>query len=91
MPKAEIGWRREHEEDGERWDHYAQHVGKEWRFFQRLKRYDQWQAVANPALEDWLTLLDSVRRLIVRRRLMPDDEARLVRRIRERFPEAKLE
>jgi len=91
MPKAEIGWRREHEEDGERWDHYAQHVGKEWRFYRRLKRYDQWQSVAEPPLADWLELLDSVRRHITRRRLKPVDEERLIRAIRERFPEAKLE
>jgi hypothetical protein len=35
--------------------------------------------------------LDSVRRLIVRRRLQPDDEARLRQTIRERFPEVKVE
>ena len=90
MPKADIGWRRDHE-DGKRYDHYAQHVGKQWRFFERIKRFDQWQAVPEPPLDDWLELLDSVRRMIVRRRLQPVDEARLVRTIRERYPEADVQ
>jgi hypothetical protein len=41
-------------------------------------------------LEDWLELLDAVQRLITRRRLQPEHEERLRRRIRERFPEAKI-
>jgi hypothetical protein len=39
-------------------------------------------------LEDWLELLDAVRRFIPRRRYHPADEEHLCRRIRERFPEA---
>ncbi len=56
----------------------------------REKRYDVWQRVEEPPLEDWLELLDAVRRRVNRRLLMPDDEERLVRMIRERFPEVKL-
>jgi hypothetical protein len=89
MPKAEISWKRV-TEDGQKIQVYAQHVGREWRFFHRERRFDQWQAVPEPPLADWLELLDAVQRLITRRRLQPDDEERLRRRIRERFPETKV-
>jgi hypothetical protein len=70
---------------------YAQHVGGDWRFFARERRYDQWEAIADPPLEDWLELLDSVQRRINRRLLRPEEERRVKKSIRERFPEAKLE
>jgi hypothetical protein len=89
MPKAEISWKRQ-TEDGLKLQVYAQHVGREWRFFQREKRFDVWQAVKNPPLEDWMELLDSVQRLITRRRYQPDDEVALRRMIRERFPEVDI-
>lgn len=89
MPKAEVGWERR-SEDGTRLQVYAQHVGRDWRFYVREKRYDRWQAVAEPPLEDWLELLDAIQRLITRRRFQPDDEEHLRRRIRERFPDAEL-
>lgn len=87
MPKAEISWKRLTEE-GEKLQVYAQHVGREWKFFHREKRFDQWKPVDEPPLEDWLELLDAVQRLITRRRYQPDDELLLRRQIRERFPEA---
>ena len=89
MPKAEISWKRV-DENGAKLQVYAQRVGREWRFFAREKRFEQWQAVADPSLEDWLELLDAVQRLVTRRRLQPDDEDRVRRRIRERFPEAQV-
>jgi hypothetical protein len=89
MPKAEISWKRVTEE-GEKLQVYAQRVGREWRFFARGRRFDVWQSVADPPLEDWLELLDAVQRLITRRRYQPDDEEHLRRRIRERFPEAEV-
>ena len=67
---------------------YARHVGRDWRFFAREKRYDQWQAIPDPPLEDWLALLDSVQRRINRRLLRPEEEARVKKTIRERYPEA---
>jgi hypothetical protein len=90
MPKAEISWRRETAE-GEKLQVYAQHVGREWKFFAREKRFDQWQAIAEPPLEDWLALLDSIRRRVNRRLLPPAEEERVKQRIRERFPEANTE
>ncbi|HVU09219.1 MAG TPA: hypothetical protein VHG89_11815 [Verrucomicrobiae bacterium] len=87
MPKAEISWKRV-TDDGVKLQVYAQHVGRDWKFFQREKRYDVWQPITNPPLADWLELLDAVQRLITRRRYQPDDETALRRKIRERFPEA---
>jgi hypothetical protein len=89
MPKAEISWKRR-TEDGEKLQVYAQHIGREWKFFQRGKRFEVWQTVKEPPLEDWLELLDAVQRLVTRRRYQPADEERLRRIIRERFPETKV-
>ena len=87
--KAEIGW--VHRDDaGERWDVYARLVGRDWKFFTRQRRYDVWQAVEEPPLEDWFELLDALRRLMVRRRYQPDDVERVEKAIRERFPEAEF-
>jgi hypothetical protein len=90
MAKAEISWTRT-DQDGLKLQVYAQHIGREWVFFQREKRYDQWQKIEDPPLEDWLELLDSVKRRINRRLLRPEEEERLRTRIRERFPESEVE
>jgi len=87
MAKAEISWKRV-TEDGIKLQVYAQHVGREWKFFHREKRFDQWQPVPEPPLEDWMELLDSIQRLVVRRRYQPDDEEDVRKKIRDRFPEA---
>jgi hypothetical protein len=87
--KAEISWKRV-TEDGVKLQVNAQRVSREWKFSQRAKRYDQWQPVPEPPLEDWLELLDAVQRLITRRRLQPEHEERIRQRIRERFPEAEV-
>ena len=90
MAKAEVSWKRV-TEAGADLQVYAQHVGREWIFYAREKRYDQWQEVPEPPLEDWLELLDAVRRRINRRRLRPEEEARVIKTIHERFPEAPIE
>ena len=87
--KAEISWKRT-TEDGEKLQVYAYRTNREWKFFHRAKRFDQWQAVKEPPLEDWMELLDAVQRLVNRRRHQPADEVRLRRQIRERFPEADV-
>jgi hypothetical protein len=89
MPKAEISWKRV-TDDGIKLQVYAQHVKRDWKFYHREKRFDNWQPVADPPLEDWLQLLDAVQRLITRRRYQPDDEVRLRRQIREHYPEADV-
>lgn len=90
MPKAEISWSRV-TEDGANLQVYAQHVGGAWLFFAREKRFDRWLPIAEPPLEDWLELLDCVRRRINRRRLRPEEEARVKKSIRERFPETPVD
>jgi hypothetical protein len=89
MAKAEISWKGRTAE-GVRRQVYARRVGREWRFYVREKRYDLWEAMPEPPLEDWLELLDGVRRRVARRLLTPSVEDRLLRRIRERFPEAEV-
>jgi hypothetical protein len=42
-------------------------------------------------LEDWLELLDSVRRRAARRLLRPEEPGRVEKRIRELFPDAEFE
>ena len=86
MPKAEISWRRTTPE-GEDVQCYAQHVGKKWVFHRREKRFDKWIEIAQPPLDDWLALLDSVQRRINRQLLPPETEVRLVKMILDRFPE----
>ncbi len=89
MAKAEISWVRRTEE-GDRLQVYAHHVGDRWIFYSRPRRYDDWEQNDNPPLEDWLELLDGVRRRINRRLVRPEEEARLVKRIHELFPEAEV-
>ncbi len=90
MAKAEISWRRTTAE-GVRIQVYARHVGRDWRFFSRERRYDIWQALPDPPVEDWLSLLDAVQRRINRRLLRPEEEDRVKKSIRERFPDADTE
>ncbi len=85
MPKNDISWRRRTPE-GERREVYAHRVGAEWRFYVREKRYDRWEAMDKPPLEDWLELLDGVRRRIQRRLLAPQEENRVRKAIAELFP-----
>jgi hypothetical protein len=87
--KAEIGWTR-HTEEGVKLDVYAQHVGHRWVFYQRERRFDQWHLIENPPLEDWLELLDAVKRRVNRRLARPEEEQRIRKRIHELYPEAEL-
>jgi hypothetical protein len=89
MAKAEISWNRVNEE-GQKRQAYAHHVGNRWIFYQREKRFDDWEENENPSLDDWLELLDGVRRRIARRLVRPEEEGRVVKRIRELYPEAVI-
>jgi hypothetical protein len=46
--------------------------------------------VPHPQLEDWLELLDAVRRRIDRRLLRPEEAARVRENIRAEYPEASV-
>jgi len=89
MAKAEISWVRTNDE-GEKFQVYAHRVGDRWKFYLRRRRFDEWQSVDEPLLEDWLELLDGVRRRVQRRLVRPEEVQRVEKSIRERFPEAKL-
>jgi hypothetical protein len=89
MAKAEISWKRV-DEEGEPVQVYAQHVGNRWIFYKRTKRYDQWMEQEDPPLEDWLALLDSVRRRINRRLLRPEEEQNVERALLQRYPDAEI-
>jgi len=88
MGRGEISWVRQ-DEAGEKVQVYAHRVGGRWDFYTRARRYDQWAEMAQPPLEDWLELLDGVRRRVQRRLVRPEEEQRVEKAIRERFPEAK--
>ena len=90
MAKAEISWRRT-DEDGQKLQVYAHHVGNRWIFYHRNRRYDNWEEIENPPVEDWLELLDSVKRRVARLLLRPEEIDRVTKSIRERFPTATLE
>ncbi len=88
--KGEIGWRRTTPE-GERLNVIAKRVGREWRFLHQSRRFEKWKPLPDPPIEDWLALLDAVERRVQRRKQMPDDLELVRRRLRERFPEHKLD
>jgi len=85
MGRGEISWKGQNAEGTKR-EVYAHRVGKNWDFFVREKRFDQWSALKDPPLDDWLLLLDGVRRRVARRLLRPEEEPRLKKTIGELFP-----
>ena len=87
--KAEISWKGRTGEGLKR-EVYARRVGGPWIFYEREKRYDQWQLLEQPPLEDWRELLDAVRRRIARRLLQPEEETRVIRMILQHFPGINL-
>ena len=89
MAKAEISWKRV-DDNGEPVQVYAHHVGDRWIFYSRSKRFDDWEKQEDPPLEDWLELLDSVRRRAARRLLRPEEEHNVIRALLKRFPDAKV-
>jgi hypothetical protein len=89
MGRAEISWKKRTEE-GEKREVYAKHVGDQWLFYSREKRFDDWEPLTQPPLDDWLELLDGVRRRIGRRLLRPEEEERVIKAILLRYPEADV-
>ncbi len=89
MGKAEISWKSKNEEGLKR-EVYVRCIGADWKFFVREKRYDNWEPMDSPPLDDYLELLDAVRRRIARRLLRPEEEHRVRQMIRAAFPEAQI-
>ena len=88
MAKRDISWKRT-TEAGERIQVYVKHLGDRWIFYWRQGRNDRWLEMPEPPLEDWLELLDAVRRRAGRGLLRPEEEANLKKIIRNRFPGAE--
>jgi hypothetical protein len=89
MGRAEVSWKKRTEE-GEKREVYAKHVGNQWVFFSRGKRFDEWEPMPEPLLDDWMELLDGVRRRIARRLLRPEEEERVLYLIKLQYPDAEL-
>lgn len=87
--KGEIKWKRV-TEDGVKQKVCAEPVGDQWHFYTQDRRYDNWQPLEDPPLEEWLELMDAVRRRIARRLMRPEAEGQLRRRILRDFPDAGL-
>ena len=86
--KGEIGWKRR-DVNGEKIQVSARKLGNRWLFRIRGQKFDNWTAYENPDLEDWIELLDSVRRRIQRNLIPEIEEDRLISTIKEHYPEAK--
>ena len=89
VPKAEISWKRRTPE-GDTIRVYAQHFGDRWTFFARSARAERRQPIEHPPLEDWLDLLDGVRRRVSRGLLRREEIGRVEQTIRERFPGVEI-
>lgn len=87
--KAEIAWKTR-QADGTSRQVYAHRIGGEWVFYQRQRRFERWQKIQYPSLEDWLCLLDGIQRRVQRRLLPPEIATRARRRITELFPNAPI-
>ena len=77
MAKGEISWKGSFE-DGRKRQAYAKKIGRNWRFFDREKRYDNWEPVLKPEFEDWIALLDGVDRRVHRHRKLMKGERKIM-------------
>jgi hypothetical protein len=87
--RTEIAWTKI--VDDVKHDVRARRTGDGWDFASRVGRGNQWQPLEHPPLEDWLRLLDGVRRRIGRQRKQPEEERQLLRVIRGHFPGVAIE
>jgi hypothetical protein len=87
MARGEISWKRT-DDEGKVWQVCAHHFGGDWIFYSRQRRFDQWHAQKDATLEDWLEVLDGVRRRVARRLMTPKEEERVKAAIIQRFPKA---
>lgn len=93
MSKGEIGWKRV-DEAGIKLQVYSKRTGGKWKFFVRERRFENWEPLADPTLEDWGQLINAAQRRIDRGMLPPKEHARLIEQLREEMPgvtEADLE
>lgn len=89
MARTDISWVRT-DADGEKLEIRAHQIGMRWDFFCRPGRHHHWEILATPPLDDWLTVLDGVRRRAQRRQYGPEEAGKVEALIRKRFPQAKF-
>ncbi|MCD8534525.1 MAG: hypothetical protein LR011_06970 [Verrucomicrobia bacterium] len=89
MAKFEVSWKRS-DEDGVKWQVYSCKEGDGWAFFQRERRFDNWERVENPGLGDWMELLDGIDRRANRRLCKPEEARKLRAQILKMFPGTEL-
>ena len=89
MGKAEISWKSKTEEGLKR-EVYVRCLGNDWKWYVREKRFDDWEPLERPLLDDYMELLDGVQRRVARRLMRPEEEDRVKKMIREAYPEAQL-
>lgn len=87
--KGEIGWKRR-DEDGNRVKICAEPSGDKWHFYLQYRRYENWEEIVDPPLEDWLNLLDAVRRRIARKKIPEGADKKLIRTIKSFYPDADV-
>jgi len=88
--KSEIGWTRLIE-DGTKVDIVAHRNGSHWEFLIQHHRFEKWEPLEKPLLEDWLKLLAAVERRVTRRMIRAEEPMRVRRRILELFPDHTFE
>lgn len=86
--RGEISWKGR-DAEGARREVLVRRHGDDWDFYERVRRFERWERVAEPSLDDWRTLLDAVKRRAGRRLCPPEEPRRVHELMRRRFPDAE--
>lgn len=87
--RGEISWKGR-DAEGARREVLVRRHGTDWDFFHRVRRFERWEPMTEPSIDDWRTLLDAVERRAGRRLCRPEEPGQLRQLIRQRFPDADL-
>lgn len=85
MAKGEIGWKRV-DEFGVKLQVYSKRVRGKWTFFVRERRFDNWEPLNDPTIEDWGELINAAQRRIGRGMMPPKEHGKLIEQLREEMP-----
>lgn len=83
---VEVQWTDDDPRTGDRRFVQAERWAKDWTFRVRLKRREDWKAVAEPSAEMWEALLAALERRLSRREGVTDDD---IRAVSKRLAEAR--
>jgi hypothetical protein len=93
MAKDNISWVRKDQDDSSL-ELYAHRVGTQWHFYCRPGRDQgrnwEWQKLEAPLIEDWLEVLDGVRRRVARNQFLPKDVLAIEAEMRRQFPRVEF-